>query len=56
LQHVEQYRSLGISGFAAEYTSNHKRMEDEANKKADQAVADAAEISELLNKLAELAK
>jgi hypothetical protein len=54
LQHVEQYRTLGISGFAAEYTSDYQRLEDEANKKADQAVNDAAEISKLLAQLAQL--
>jgi hypothetical protein len=56
LQHAEQYRALGISGFAAEYTSNYQRLEDEANKKADQAANDAEEIGKLLAQLAELNK
>lgn len=38
LAHVDQYRRLGIDGFANSYAANRAKMEEEARAKARQAV------------------
>lgn len=40
LGHVEQYRRLGIEGFAARYVSDWRRLESEATRRADRATAE----------------
>jgi hypothetical protein len=45
IQHVMQYRKLGgIDAFAAAYTKDYRRLEDDANAVAQKAVIDAQKV------------
>ncbi|HME30905.1 MAG TPA: hypothetical protein VKE53_13730 [Pseudolabrys sp.] len=48
MQHTVQYKNLGIDGFAAKYTTDSSAMENEANRKGDQAVDNYNEMIRLM--------
>lgn len=56
LGHVEQYRRLGIEGFAGRYTVAWRELENEADERGRAAEKNSEDVLKILNALAELQK